>query len=505
VSSKGQEEDGTSLGTQEQQCREYALRQGYVVDESHVYREVHTGTELWTRPQLIKLREAIRARAIDVVVVYAIDRLSRDPVHLGVILSEADHAGVLVEFVSEPLDDSPEGQLIRFVRGYAAKIEHEKIKERTLRGKRARLEAGKLLHGKRPAFGYQWNADHTAYEPDPSTAPVLRRIFALLAGGETLRGTANRLNAEGIVPPSGQLPWRATLIHYIATNPRYIGQAIGWRTVEIRDKQTGKRNNLPRPEAEQILLPEGTIPALVTPELFEAVQARLRLNQRAATRNNRNPEASLLRGGYVLCGYCDHVMSVHTTRPKGQEITIYRCNRNAAGGTTDCHHGIAIHLLDGAVWERVSSVLRNPALVAAELERLQEADPDAADLEAVERRLTAVVREQRNYVENLGKVTGPAAALIAEKINALEVQREQLTGDRDTVLARSEARQRAREQLGSIEAWCRNVAANLGTLTYEEKRLALDALGVQAKVWHKSHTPRYTITANIPLDVPIVS
>jgi hypothetical protein len=32
---------------------------------------------------------------------------------------------VAVEFVTEPLDNSPEGQLIRFVRGYAAKVEHE--------------------------------------------------------------------------------------------------------------------------------------------------------------------------------------------------------------------------------------------------------------------------------------------------------------------------------------------------------------------------------------------
>ena len=44
------------------------------------------------------------------------------------MLSEAEHAGVRVEFVTEPLDDSPEGQLIRFVRGYAAKVEHAKFK-----------------------------------------------------------------------------------------------------------------------------------------------------------------------------------------------------------------------------------------------------------------------------------------------------------------------------------------------------------------------------------------
>jgi site-specific DNA recombinase len=78
VSSRGQEEEGTSLGTQEQRCREYAAARGYVVDEEHVYREVHTGTELWERPQLAKMREAVRRREVDVVVAFAIDRLSRE-------------------------------------------------------------------------------------------------------------------------------------------------------------------------------------------------------------------------------------------------------------------------------------------------------------------------------------------------------------------------------------------------------------------------------------------
>ncbi len=142
VSTTGQEEDGTSLTTQEAADREHAAALGAKVDEAHVYREVYSGVELWERPQLTRLREAIRRRQIGVVVCYAIDRLARDPVHLGVIRSEAEHAGVRVEFVTEPLDDSPEGQLIRFVRGFAAKVEHEKIKERTWRGRLARIQAG---------------------------------------------------------------------------------------------------------------------------------------------------------------------------------------------------------------------------------------------------------------------------------------------------------------------------------------------------------------------------
>src|SRR5689334_15488480 len=94
VSTAAQEEDGTSLDTQEEQCRRYASAQGYEVDEAHVYREVFTGAELWDRPQLTRLRAAVRQQAVGVVIAYAIDRLSRDPVHLGVVISEAEHVRV---------------------------------------------------------------------------------------------------------------------------------------------------------------------------------------------------------------------------------------------------------------------------------------------------------------------------------------------------------------------------------------------------------------------------
>jgi len=187
VSTLAQEDEGSSLDTQQEACIRYAVQNGYEVDDNHVYREVYTGTELWARPRLTTLREAIRTRQVDARVAYAIDRLSRDPVHLGVLLSEAEHVGVEVLFVTEPLDHSPEGQLIRFVRGYAAKVEHEKIKERTIRGKRAPLLSGRLLPGCKVLYGYRWRDDtHGAYEPDPLTAWVVQRISGKLGGSHSV-------------------------------------------------------------------------------------------------------------------------------------------------------------------------------------------------------------------------------------------------------------------------------------------------------------------------------
>src|SRR5690349_532540 len=88
VSTAKQEEDGTSLDTQEDLCRVYAFEHGYKVVS--VYRDVHTGAELFERPQLTRLREAVRQGDVDGVVAYALDRLSRSQAHLGLIFSECD-------------------------------------------------------------------------------------------------------------------------------------------------------------------------------------------------------------------------------------------------------------------------------------------------------------------------------------------------------------------------------------------------------------------------------
>ena len=200
-----------------------------------MFREIHTGTELWERPQLTALRAAVRSRAVDVVVCHSIDRLARDPVHLGVVLSEADHAGVDVSFISELLDDSPEGQLIRFVRGYAAKVEHEKIKERSRRGEAARLSAGKPNVGPRPPYCYQWaNAGKPRLIENPDTAPIVRRIFNDSLGGVSARQVAMALSRDGIPTATGNATWQTATITQLVQKPVYVGKMASRRYLRER-------------------------------------------------------------------------------------------------------------------------------------------------------------------------------------------------------------------------------------------------------------------------------
>ncbi len=155
------------------------------------------------------MREAIRAKTIDVMVCHTIDRLSRDPVHISFLISEADGKGVAIAFVREPYDNSLEGHLIQYVRSYAAQIEPMKIKERSICNKRERSKNGALLPGSYPAFGYRWRPhiqgqkSRTAYDIEHAKAPVVRRIFEMIAAGGTLRGTRSTFEKEAILSPTG--------------------------------------------------------------------------------------------------------------------------------------------------------------------------------------------------------------------------------------------------------------------------------------------------------------
>jgi site-specific DNA recombinase len=498
VSTAGQQEDGTSPETQEAECRAYAARHGLVVSEPHVYREVHTGAELWQRPLLTRLRAAMRRREVDAVVVHAIDRLSRDPVHLGVVLSEAEYCGVEVHFVTEPLDNTPEGYLIRFVRGYAARIERERIKERTMRGKLAKARAGERLRGPRPRYGYRWNEARTAYVEDPLTAPIVRQMFNWAASGVSLRGIAERLTTAGVPSPTGRERWRPQSVRDILTDPMYMGVATTFRHQAVKNA-IGTYTMRRRPLDEQVPLPDGTVPALVHRDIFEAVTQRLAVNRQWARRNLADPTIALLRAGFVRCGYCGSRMAVDARTPyRDERAPQYVCMRDPR----DCEGRprISTRLLDTATWGHVVDILTHPEVVAREVQRLLDSDPVTADLEAVERQIAATQKRIDNLTANLADLPPAAAEAVraalvehVERLRALEQEREHIQ-------ERRYGWQRAIGRLKSIEEWCATVATRLDTLDYEQKRLALFALGVQVRVWRTDHTPRFLIEAGIPLD-----
>jgi site-specific DNA recombinase len=479
VSTTGQEEDGTSLATQEERCRQYAATQGYLVNEDQIYHEVHTGTELWQRPKLTTLRAALRHGCVTHLIVYAIDRLSRDPVHLGIVLSEAEHHGGVVEFVSEPLDHSPEGQLIRFVRGYAARIEVEKIRERALRGKRARLQNGKIHNFGLELYGYRRDkarGGRVVYEPE---AAIVRAIFHWYTVEKmSVRSIIKLLHKREVPPPSVSKGvvhdpdcrpcWGKGQIHRILREPAYKGMTVAWRY----DK-AGRV----KPASEWLSLPAEVTPALVSLDLWEAAQRRRASNTGAETRNQARP--SLLRG-LVVCAVCGKTMRLS---PESRGRLIYRCpSRDTARGPCGAKR-VPAAALEQWAWDQVCEGLRHPARIMAELERQRRKGPDPqilADKDAAQRALTKLERQQAKLLRafRIAEEETFSTELLRREMAQIKKEKAAVATAMTQIEARLAAWQGQIARLDRVTAYCQRVTQRLESFDFAKKRLTLEALDV---------------------------
>lgn len=120
VSTEDQESEGTSLQTQLDACLAYCEQKGYQVVRS--FNETYSGLIL-ERPKLTELRELIRAHDIDMVVVYCLDRLSRDPKHGVMLTQELEEHNVTLKTVTETVKSTGLGKLINYLRGSISKSE----------------------------------------------------------------------------------------------------------------------------------------------------------------------------------------------------------------------------------------------------------------------------------------------------------------------------------------------------------------------------------------------
>jgi DNA invertase Pin-like site-specific DNA recombinase len=113
-----------------------------------VFKEKVTGASA-DRPQLKKLMATVGHG--DVVIIAAVDRLSRDTTDLLIIARDLQKAGAGLRSLAEPVVDTTSdfAELVLAMLGVAAKLERRRIKERTARG-RADAKANGVKFGRKP-------------------------------------------------------------------------------------------------------------------------------------------------------------------------------------------------------------------------------------------------------------------------------------------------------------------------------------------------------------------
>jgi site-specific DNA recombinase len=485
VSTKGQEDDGTSLDTQEQACRAHAESLGYAV--AQVFREVYSGAELFDRPQLNALRAEARTHKHAAVIVYALDRLTRAQGLTAYLLSEFERAGCEIVSVTDPLDTSKEGKLIIGIKEYVAEVEREKIRERSLRGKRARVESGKLPNFGTELYGYRRDRERGVRVICEPEAQIIREIFhAIAVEGLSSRAVWRRLIARGTPCPrvstggKQDAPWGNSTVTRIIHQPAYKGDTTCWRW--RRDPVTHHMTR--RPASETVTLPRGTTPAIVSEEMWESANARLATNGSTRTCNAQRPY--LLRG-LIRCARCGGTMAANDAHGR----RTYRCtSRTSVSGSCGAKSAPGEDVCRGNrpgveswAWEQVSTILQDPTIITRELSRLQDQGPSEAltrELEQATARLQTLDKQQRRLMQRYADATDDDFPweLVQEQVTRLEQEKKTVSGIVAETGRRMAQAQTVVDQLCDLRAYIDRVASNLQRFDFEEKRLALEALGV---------------------------
>ena len=347
VSTDDQGREGTSLQTQMEACQGYCNQKGYQIAKR--FRETYSGLAI-ERPKLDELRKMIRANEIDVMVVYCLDRLSRDPTHGVILTQEQEKYNVKLEAVTETVESTDLGKLISYIRGFASKLEAEKIRERTMLGKQARLKEGRLPQGTGLGlYGYSWNKESGKRIIIEEEARVVTRIFTMVLQGCSFHGIAVELNKDFIGTRSGS-KWHPLTVRRIATNEAYTGKTYFGKT-----KRIGKRVK-PQPEEKWILLSEVT-PPIITEEMFDKVQQIIH-EARQSRPTSRN--SNYILTGFMKCSKCGSSIGGSTLHGK---YRYYKC-RGAKPTTTRgaiCDAGyIKADELEIAVLKRIHELISSP-------------------------------------------------------------------------------------------------------------------------------------------------
>ena len=353
---------------------------GWTLDPAQVFRDDGYSGAALARPGLDRLRDAIKGREVDRVLVTAPDRLARNYVHQMVLLEEWARAGCAAEFLDRPMSDDPHDHLLLQIRGAVAEYERTLIAERMRRGRLAKLRAGTLLPWTRAPYGYRLSPDRPR-DPrgvtlDPAEAAIVAELFAMYREpGVSLMRLAMHLDARGLPTPLGAPQWSCATVRGILRNPTYTGQVHAqrsqYRPPTHRRSAThpiGRPHGTAVPQPTECWLLVGQVPAMVSQAQFDEVQAKLATNRSFARRNN-TAHRYLLRA-LVSCGCCGLAC---TGRVNGR-YGYYSC-RGKQPSTYSRHatccpaRHTPVGQLDALVWQDLCTLLSEPEPLAAAVAR----------------------------------------------------------------------------------------------------------------------------------------
>ena len=371
-----------SIDDQLRVCREWCDREGYEVVAEYADAAISGRTD--ARPEFQRM--VANAGESDIVLVYMMDRFSRDPFDAPIYKRELAKKGVRLVSAMESIPDSPEGIIYeKLLEGLAA-CESRKTSVRTKRG----MEGNALkcrTNGVR-VFGYREAPDGT-YEIDPEEAPFVVEAFRRRLEHETVNSIAHDFALRGVRTYVGN-PCSHTMVHRMLANEKYCG-VYQWGDVRR----------------------EGGMPAIIDRATFEAAKM---------VRNAKNPlnetRGTFALSGRAVCAGCGRNMQGMSGRGrKNVKYEYYTCP--AKCGVPNMRRDA----LEGAIADALRAMLADRDRTM-EIARLVVDHADTEELEARRRAARKSRDDARRGIANLVKAMelGATDESVVKRLEELRAQ-----------------------------------------------------------------------------------
>lgn len=398
----------TSIDQQLAVCRAFAQRGGIEVVDVYTDRAL-TGTND-NRPGFRKMIADSAKHQWEYVIVYALDRFSRDRYDAATNKHALRENGVKVISATEPITDDPAGVLMESILEGFAEYYSRELSAKVCRGMDDNARKCKS-NGSIP-MGYRKGEDG-CLEVSPEEAAIVLEIFQRVASGDTLANISRDLNGRGIPTKRGG-KWNASSYNKLLHNERYLGTYI-YKDVRI----------------------PGGMPSIIPQDLFDSVQAVMggKKNPRCfcgdkAPTSRRRADGVYLLTGKLFCGDCGSPMvGVSGTSMTNTLHHYYSCN----GRRTKAVPGCGMRNVRRDDIERdIAAVIKNTMLTPETIEAIAEASykyqlatVSASDLGILEQELDDTNRALNNIMAAIEQ--GIFTASTRDRLQALEAQKETLT------------------------------------------------------------------------------
>lgn len=324
VSTDRQAQKGIALPTQEERCLAHAAEHGYEVNtKTDLYVDGGESARTMDRPALMDLLTRCKEdKSVRVVIVYDVSRLARNRLDFALIKQALRKEGVTLISATEPIDETPEGQMLEGVLSTVAEFFSAQSARKVKANMRRKAESGGWpCHA---PYGYKNRKEkfpsgeiRAWIEPEPEEARWVKRAFELFATGKySVKTLARKLDQEGILVRRRR-DRRTKRFHHsqlerILRNKIYVG-IIEWGGI-VNEQANHKH--------------------LLDPDLFYRVQEALVLRSGSTTRIRRH--RSLFKG-IAVCDECRSGMTIDLKETSTTRAIRYlRCRKVSKGKPVKC-------------------------------------------------------------------------------------------------------------------------------------------------------------------------